>query len=130
MLKVQVAKEIIEVRASPAAVWQLWERSHAKNGQSQIEKGQRAYARAEGKSQFKYEILDVIPQEKFSVLWKALFVRLIFVHEVKAIKKGSEICYQVEIRGLFSKLLGWMLGKKIRENIRLVLKSIVKQLES
>lgn len=129
MPKSRVAKEIMEARAPPEKVWEIWERAHAKNGQKQIEKGQRAYSKAEGKSQFKYEILEVVPKQKFSILWKTLFVRLIFTHEVQATRRGSEICYQVEIKGPFAWPVRWMLGGKIRQNINLVLRAIVKQLE-
>jgi hypothetical protein len=82
MASSQIAKEIINARVSPEKVWAVWERAHAKNGQTQIEEGQKSYSKAEGKSKFKYEILYVIPYRKFSILWKTLFVRLIFTHEV------------------------------------------------
>lgn len=129
MKKSRIAKEVMESRAPPEKVWELWEKAHLKNGQNKIEKGQKTYFKAEGKSQFRYEILEVVPKQRFSILWKTLFVRLIFTHEVKAIRKGSEICYEVEVKGLFAWPVRWMLAERIRQNIALVLKAIVKQLE-
>lgn len=125
MAKSEVANETLETHVCPEQVWTLWERAHAKSGPLPMEKGQRA-----NKGQFQYEILEVIPNEKFTILWKTLFVRLIFSHEVKAIRKGSQICYRVDIKGFFAWPVRWMLGGKIRQNIALVLKSIIKQLES
>lgn len=130
MTKAIVAKEIIEVRVPKENVWRFWEKAHQKNGQTQIEKGQKSCASGGGKSQFKYEILDAIPYEKFVLQWKTLFVRLIFTHEVKTTRKGSEICYQVELKGFFGAPVRWMLGGKIRQNIVEVLKAIARQLEN
>ena len=125
----EVANEEVDVRVSPEKVWEVWERAHMKGGQSQIKKGDKGYSQAEGKSRFQYEILDVVPQQKFSILWKTLFVRLIFIHEVKPIPRGSKISYRVEIRGLFARPLRWMLGSKIQKNIAHVLKTVARQLE-
>ncbi len=117
-------EEVIEARVSPEAVWAAWEKAHAVHGQRGIEEGQK------GKSTFHYRVLNVKKGECFSILWKALFVRLIFCHTVKPIPKGSEIRYQVEIKGLFALPVRWVLGKKIRRNISCVLKAMVRELES
>jgi hypothetical protein len=127
--KTEVAYEVVEARVPPENVWELWEKAHAKNGQPLIEKGQVSYSKGEGKSQFKYEILDVLDKQRFSILWKTLFVRLIFTHEVTASDTGSRICYRVDIRGFFGRPVRWLLGAKIRQNISLVLKAVVRQLE-
>jgi hypothetical protein len=126
----QIANEIAESRVSPDKVWEIWEKAHAKNGQTEIKKGQRASAQGKGKSKFQYEILDVVPKQRFSILWKSLFVRLIFIHEVRPTQRGCQICYQVEIKGFFARPIRWLLAAKIRQNIALVLRAIVKQLEN
>ena len=122
-------KELIEARIPPNRVWDAWERAHAAHGQGRIESGQKGVSQAQGKSQFKYEVLDVKHGESFSIRWTTLFVRLIFTHSVKPVGKGSEISYQVKIGGLFAWPVRWFLGKKIKQNISQVLKAIVKQLE-
>ncbi|MBS0626277.1 MAG: hypothetical protein JSS32_09525 [Verrucomicrobia bacterium] len=122
-------KELIEARVSPKKVWEAWERAHAVHGQGKIESGQKGVSKAEGKSAFKYQILEVKLGESFSILWKTLFVRLIFTHTVKPSSRGSEISYGVDIRGPFAWPIRWALGKKIQRNISQVLKAIVKQLE-
>lgn len=113
-------EEMIEARVEPDAVWAMWEKAHALG----LETGQR------GKSKFKYKILDVQKGESFSILWKTLFVRLIFSHSVKKSVRGSEIRYRVQIKGLFAWPVRWLIGEKIRNNLAEVLKAIVRQLES
>lgn len=117
-------EEKIEARVPSQVVWEAWERAHLK-----MEAGQKGISKAEGKSKFRYEILDVKKGERFSILWKTFFVRLIFTHTVKPIRNGSEITYSVQIKGLFAWLVRWFLGDKIKKNIGLVLKTIVRELE-
>lgn len=117
-------EEQIEARVSPHEVWEAWEKAHAMHGQASIEEGQK------GKSKFRYKVLDVKRGESFSILWKTLFVRLVFTHAVKPIKYGSLISYKVQIKGLFAWPVRWMLGEKIRKNIGYVLKTIVRELEN
>lgn len=117
-------EEQIEARVSPEEVWAAWEKAHALHGQTGIEAGQK------GKSKFRYKVLNVKKGESFSILWKTLFVRLIFSHAVKPTKNGSEIFYGVQIKGPFAWPVRWLLGEKIRKNINLVLKAIVRELEN
>lgn len=117
-------EEKIETKVSPDLVWRAWEKVHELHGQTGIEKGQK------GKNRFRYEVLEVIKGERFSILWKTLFVHLIFTHSVAPSFKGSIITYQVTIKGLFALPARWLLGAKIRQNLRTVLESIVRQLES
>jgi hypothetical protein len=122
-------EEMIEARVAPAKVWDAWEKAHRIHSEKGIEPGVKSHSRAEGKSKFKYQILDVVPGKSFSILWKTLFVRLIFTHRVTSTKRGSEISYNVQIKGLFAWPVRWLLGKQIQKNIRSVLKQIVSQLE-
>lgn len=117
-------EEMIEARVSPEEVWQAWEKAHELHGQKSIEEGQK------GKSKFKYKVLHVKKGESFSILWKTLFVRLLFTHRVKPTQRGSEICYSVAIKGPFAWPIRWLLGDKIRKNIGAVLKAVVSELEN
>lgn len=117
-------EETIETRVSPPVVWEAWEKAHLLHGQKGIEAGQQ------GKETFRYRVLDVKKGESFSILWKTLFVRLIFTHSVKPTKRGAQIGYRVEIKGPFAWPIRWLLGTKIKKNIGAVLKAIVKQLEN
>jgi len=117
-------EEQIETTVSPEVVWATWEKAHALHGQESIESGQK------GKSKFRYKVLDVKNGESFSILWKTLFVRLIFSHTVIPIFRGSKISYRVQIKGLFAWPVRLLVGEKIRKNISLVLKAIVRELES
>lgn len=118
-------EETIEARVPPQDVWAAWEKAHNVHGSSGLEAGDR------GKStKFKYKILDVEEGKHFSILWKTLFVRLIFSHEVLPTKNGSKISYRVQIKGPFAWPVRYFLGGKIQNNIRLVLKAIVRELES
>lgn len=120
-------EDSVEARVSPEEVWNAWERAHQLHGQKGIEAGQKGFSQNAAK--FKYQVLDVKKGESFSILWKTLFVRLVFTQRVKPTLRGSEIFYGVQIKGPFAWAVRWALGNKIKRNISLVLKSIVKQLE-
>lgn len=124
-----VMREEIETTVTPDIVWSAWEQAHALHGQKTIETGQKGSSQSERGRGFKYKVLEAIPGEEFSILWKTLFVRLIFTHTVKPTKRGSLICYHVKIKGLFAWPVRMMLGKKIKRNIGQVLKEIVHKLE-
>ncbi len=117
-------EEAIEASVPPEAVWQAWEKAHALHGKKEIVSG------ANGKNGFKYRILDVEPGIRFSMLWKSLFVHLIFTHMVTPAPRGSEIRYSVKIQGFFAWPVRFFLGKKIRRNLSFVLKEFAKRLES
>jgi hypothetical protein len=118
----------IQTIVSPECVWQAWRRVHA------LEEGltpnQKGVLKTEGGSRFSYRLLDVKEGESFSILWKSLFVRMIFTHRVTPKGGGSEICYCVQIRGFFAWPVRYLLSNKIRSNLQLVLRSLVKQLET
>lgn len=113
----------IEARTTADVVWRAWEKAHELHANEPIEPGQRAKS-----SGFKYKILDVVPGERFSILWKSLFVRMVFTHSVKAVKNGVEIRYSADIKGIFAWPVRWMLKNKIRQNLAFVLKQFTKQL--
>ena len=98
-----------------------------------MEKGfapkQKGVLRTEGGSKFSYRILDVREGESFTILWKSMFVRLIFTHTVVPKAKGSEISYRVQIRGFFAWPVRYFLSEKIRRNLHSILNSLVKELE-
>lgn len=122
-------EERIETRVCPQKVWQAWEKAHLHHGGQAIAEGQQGISKGKSAKGFRYEIVDVIPGERFSILWKTLFVRLLFSHFVSPTNRGSEIRYSVRIKGLFAWPVRCFLGNKIRQNIRLVLKTMVSQLE-
>lgn len=115
----------IETLAPPEAVWRAWEKAHALHANGPIEPGQRAK-----RAGFKYKIIDVVAGERFSISWKSLFVRMVFTHSVKAVKRGSEIRYAAELKGLFAWPVRLLLKNKIRKNLAFVLKEFTKQLET
>jgi len=108
-------EESIETRAKPVEVWAAWEKAHA------ISEGKNG--------KFKYRVVNVVSGEQFTIVWKTLFIRLHFNHFVLATTRGSQIRYSVKIKGLFAPIIRWLIGNKIRQNIRLVLKTMVYQLE-
>jgi hypothetical protein len=121
-------EESLEIRVSPEKVWASWENAHAKHG-SKIKEGHRGISKGEKSKGFRYQVLDVIPGRQFTILWKTLFVRLLFSHCVTPIREGSEIRYTIRIKGFFAWPVRWFLGKSIRQNVRLVLKTLAQQLE-
>lgn len=121
---------LLEARVKPEKVWAAWEKAHALHGQKGMESGTKAVTKLDGKKGFRYQILDVVPGKSFSILWKTLFVRLIFTHHVHPTSRGCQIRYDFEIKGPFAIPVRWFLGKKIQANLELVLKTIVKKLEA
>jgi hypothetical protein len=111
----------IETELSPEAIWKAWERAHALHTDGALEEGQRAK-----RTGFKYKILHVVPGVRFSILWKSLFVRMVFTHVVQPSKKGALIRYSAEIKGLFSWPLRFLLRSKIQNNLSFSLKEFVK----
>lgn len=122
-------EEIIEARVSTEKVWEAWERAHAAHGESKIVKGYKGKSKTQGMKGFRYKILDAIPGKSFSILWKTLFVRLVFHHTVEPTRRGCQIRYGFEIKGPFAWPIRFLLGNKIKTNLSLVLKAIVRQLE-
>jgi hypothetical protein len=117
-------QETIQCKAVPSCVWEMWEKAHMSHSQKGIEAGQK------GKSRFKYKILEVVPGESYSIVWKTMFVRLVFTHMVKPTSLGSEISYKVQIKGPFAWPIRYFLQNKIKKNISVVLKSLVYQLDN
>jgi len=113
-----------ETKLPAAVVWQAWEKAHALHSGTPIEAGKSAKS-----SKFKYRIIDAKPGVSFSILWKSLFVRMVFTHSVEPLKKGSKICYAARIEGIFAWPVRWMLRGKIQKNLSFVLKEFVKNLE-
>lgn len=104
-------KEVIQTQVPSDIIWEAWERAFT------------------NPARFRYKVLEVIPKKSFTILWKALFVRLVFTHTVTPIRRGSEISYEAKIKGFFAIPVRWILGKKIQKNLHLVLKAFVDQLE-
>lgn len=108
-------EEQIETHASPQQVWRIWERAHGIFDE---------------KKKSKYKIINIKKGESFSIIWKGLFVRMVFNHKVLPTKNGSIISYDVQIKGLFAWPIRRFVGEKIRKNLQYVLKAIANELES
>lgn len=119
----------IETSLPPFRIWDAWVKAHAAAGLGQMEQGKKGVSKGAGISGFKYQIQNVVEGESFSILWKALFVRLIFSYAVKPFMRGSEVSCSVEIRGLFALPVRWALGRKIQKKLAEALHSMVRQLE-
>ena len=121
---------IEETRASPERVWQAWVKAHAMHGQDGLRSGAKGEMKGNGKKGFPYQIVDVVEGKRFSMLWKTMFVRLIFSHEVFPTPIGAKVRYDFRIEGLFAWPMRWLLKEKIRANLANVLKAFIKQLET
>jgi hypothetical protein len=121
-------ESVIQTKVSPDIVWQAWRKAHAMD--SGFSPGQKGALKTQGGSRFSYKILDVRVGESFTILWKSLFVRLIFTHSVMGLAKGSKISYRIQIRGFFAWPVRYFLSEKIRLNLNAILKSLVKELEA
>lgn len=115
-------RQTLETRAKPTRVWEAWEQQHRATGITQGTKGVV--------KKFHYQFVEVIPFQKFTLCWKTLFVRLYFIHEVKPSPRGSEITYSAKLTGLFAWPVRLILGRKIEQNLGLVLRALVRGLDA
>ena len=122
-------EEKIQTRVPAEKIWDAWEKAHANHGGQKIVEGEKGVTKSSNAKKLRYQVLDVVKGERFSIVWKTLFVRLLFCHRVVSTPWGSEISYTVRIKGLFAWPIRFLLGNKIRSNISLVLKTVVQQLE-
>lgn len=121
-------ESIIQTKVNPQAVWQAWQKAHAMS--ADFVPGKKGSLKTGRSSQFHYQILSVREGESFSILWKSLFVRLLFTQEVTPhTERGSQIRYSVNISGFFAWPARFFLKNKIQRNLSLVLHSLVKELE-
>ncbi len=116
-------------RASPQKVWSAWVQSHVLHCGGTFASGSSGYMQ-QGKRKIPYQIIDVVPGKSFSVLWKALFVRFVFLHKVTSSWAGAEIEYDFQIKGPLAWMVRWALSSKINANLSLVLKEFIRQLEA
>lgn len=115
----------ITTKASPQAVWVLWKKKHGID--DSFYPGNKG--RPQGTSGLTYRILEVSEGRCFKILWKSFFTRLVFTHSVNGIEGGSEICYQVDVRGIFSWPLERLLKNKIQKNLNDVLLALANELK-
>ncbi len=120
----------LETTVPPSRIWAAWQAAHATADQKEMRSGQKGVSKKEGLSGFKYQMRQVKEGESFSILWKTLFVRLVFTYAVKSIPRGFEVSCSVEIFGLFAWPVRWALKNKIRRNLSQALEAMVNQLES
>lgn len=118
----------IDTKVSQDAVWRAWKKAHAMD--SSFQPGRKGALKTEGGGRFSYKILDIREGESFTILWKSLFVRLIFTHSVAAQPRGSKISYRIQIKGFFAWPVRYLLREKIRRNLNAILRSLVKELEA
>ena len=111
-------------------IWSTWEQAHVSKGSGGLHSGATGFMHTAGKKKVPYEIQDVIPGRSFSVLWKALFVRFVFFHEVVSNPFGSEIRYDFKVVGPFAWMVSWLIVPKVQNNLKSVLKTFISQLEN
>ncbi len=113
----------IETKAAPKIVWAVWKRAH-QIGEDFVpgKKGKRGA--------LSYRIIEVSEGSHFTILWKSLFVKMLFCHAVLGKAEGSEIRYSVQIRGFLAWPMRYLLRSKIKRNLDLVLKSLSRELEA
>lgn len=117
----------VKTKATPQAVWEMWRKIH--NMDETFAVGKKGSLKGRGRAHMKYRILEVSEGKHFSILWKSLFVRLVFTHAVFASLKGAEIRYTVQVKGPLAWPMRFLLGSKIGRNLDLVLQSLSKELD-
>ncbi len=118
-----------QTHVSADRVWRSWEQAHVSKGTSALVSGATGFMQTAGKKKVPYQIKDVVAGRSFSIIWKALFIRFVFSHEVVSNPFGSEIRYGFRVEGPCSWMVRWLIVPKVRANLTSVLKSFVTQLE-
>ena len=112
----------IVVRASAAKIWKIWESGYAQRGQ----------LLAEGTTgdvqKMSYRIAEVEPGVRFAMVWKAYFVRLVLLQSLRATDTGTEICYEMQVKGFLAAPVRWMLRGVVRKQLEKALQLFAKQL--
>ena len=112
----------VVVGVPAAQIWRMWEAGYAQRGQSLVEG-------TTGKSQkMSYKIAEVKPGVSFSMIWKAYLVRLVLIQALRATDTGTEISYEMQVRGLFGALLRWLLRNTVRRQLQDALNLFAEQL--
>ncbi len=119
-----------QTRVSPNRVWQAWVKAHAVHGSGTLVSGSVGHMETKGQKKIPYRIIDVVEGTSFSIVWKAMFVRLVFSYQVVPVGKGSQISYDFQMKGAMAWMVRWALAPKIRENLTHVLKTFIRNLET
>jgi len=112
----------IIVRAPAAKIWKMWETGYAQRGQSLAEGTTGAVQR------MAYRIAEVEPGVRFAMIWKAYFVRLALLQSLRATDTGTEISYEMQVRGFLAAPVRWMLRGAVRKQLDKALQLFAKQL--
>ena len=76
-----------------------------------------------------YRIAEVEPGVRFAMIWKAYFVRLALLQSLRATDVGTEICYEMQVRGFWGAPVRWMLRNVVRKQLEKALELLAKQLQ-
>jgi hypothetical protein len=118
-----------QTRVSANRVWQAWVKAHAVHGSGKLVSGSCGHMETKGQKKIPYQIIDVVEGTSFSILWKAMFIRLVFSYRVVPLDFGSEISYDFQMKGSLAWMVRWFLAPKIRANLSHVLKTFIRNLE-
>ncbi len=113
----------IVVRVPAAKIWKIWESGYAQRGQLLVEGATGAVQK------MSYRIAEVEPGVRFAMIWKAYFVRLALLQSLRATDVGTEICYEMQVRGFWGAPVRWMLRNVVRKQLEKALELLAKQLQ-
>ena len=120
--------------APPENVWKTWAKANPWNSwekdKSSFQAGQKGHVVSKKGKGVPYKIMDVQEGKSFTILWKALFIKLVFHYLVEPEENGSKITYRVSFKGIFSLPFRSLLCKKIKKDIASALKAFVQQVEA
>lgn len=120
--------EEVEASVPPEIVWDSWKKAHGIHSDQPFEVGVKGKTKKEAGRGFRYKIVDIKEKESFSIVWNSYFAKLVFIHRVKSVPRGSKIQMDFQITGPLAWPLRFLLQKKIKKNISHVLKEMARQL--
>ena len=125
-------EEISYTQASCEKVWKAWAKANPWNNwednKTSFEVGQKGRIASNKGKGVPYQILDIQEGKSFTILWKALFVKVFFEYLVEPEGAGSKIVYRVKVKGFFALPIRGLLYSKIQKSLTIALKDFVRQL--
>lgn len=117
---------------TPSRIWEHWKKAspfnHWDSASNTMAEDHKGHVVSNKGKAVPYKILEVKEGKSFTICWKALFLRLIFTYQVDPMKNGSNITYSVQIKGIFSLPIRFILRRKIQKSLDEGLRSFVDKL--
>jgi Polyketide cyclase / dehydrase and lipid transport len=136
----QPSEELVETKASPRAIWQIWE--DVKNWNSwdhgieystidgPFEAGTRGTLKPKGGPLVRTQLTSVEPMRSFVDESSLPLCRMVFSHFLTQSQGKTQVTHEIEMKGPFAFLFAFLIGRKMKQNLPQEMASMIKKAES